>query len=282
MALSTGSPAAPAAGWNRRRYALLSFMKHTILAAGIVGASLGASAAAQPPRAYPPEGLFPQSGTRFLPPGRRRQDPRLHAAHQRRRQAAAHEHLRPAPGRQQAGGRTAQADQRVGPRHQQFLLEGRRRGALPEGLRRRRELPRAGGGRQDRQGHRPDPVRRRARQHRGRPRRRPRPHPHQPQPARPAGVRRLPRQRAHRRRRAGGAEPRQHRRLADRPRRQGARRRHQRRPEHHPALPRRRSLGIPSALHHRLPHQRQPGLLHLRRQSSTPCPTAAATSSRWW
>lgn len=33
-------------------------MKHTILAAGIVGASLGASAAAQPPRAYPLKDFF--------------------------------------------------------------------------------------------------------------------------------------------------------------------------------------------------------------------------------
>ncbi|AHC46603.1 S9 family peptidase [Achromobacter xylosoxidans] len=37
---------------------MLSFMKHTILAAGIVGASLGASAAAQPPRAYPLKDFF--------------------------------------------------------------------------------------------------------------------------------------------------------------------------------------------------------------------------------
>ena len=61
----------------------------------------------------------------------------------------------------------------------------------------------------------------------------------QPQPARPAGVRRLPRQCAPGGR-TGRAEPGQRGRLADRPCRQGARRHHQRRPEHHPALPRRR------------------------------------------
>ena len=33
-------------------------MKHTLMAAGIVGASLGASAAAQPPRAYPLKDFF--------------------------------------------------------------------------------------------------------------------------------------------------------------------------------------------------------------------------------
>ena len=133
-------------------------------------------------------------------------------------------------------------------------------------LRRRRELPRPGGGRQDRQGHRPDALRQRARQHHRRPGGRS-DHVLVTHNQRDPQVFDVYRVNA-RRRRAGGAQSRQHRRLADRPCRQVARRRRQRRPEHHPALPRRRGRRISAADHHRLPHQRPSGLLHLRRQEA--------------
>ena len=70
--------------------------------------------------------------------------------------------------------------------------------------------------------HRPDALRQRARQHHRRPGGRSGPRAGHAQPARSAGLRRVPRQRAQRRRRAGGAQSRQHRRLADRPCRQRA------------------------------------------------------------
>ncbi len=218
------------------------------------------------PAAVPDARLLPQRRPRLLPAVLRRPHDRFHAAGRGRgREGAPDEYLRATARRQPPGRRAATGHARERTRHPELLLEGPGHAAVHEGLRRRRELPRRGRRRRQRQGDRPHPIRGRARRHRRRPGRRSRAHPGAAQPARSPRLRRLPRQREDGCRGARRTEPGQRRRLAGRPCGPGAHRRRLRRGRQHARLPVDGERAVQADHQHRLPHPGQPAVLRLRR-----------------